>query len=181
MAAVMKDKAMLRKLVRERLAMLSAETKTARSIAIMESLKAHLAVSGARVIALFSPLCDEPQLWELIEWLSKTKVVLLPRVEGDTMRFYGYSKDEMSKGAFGIMEPSSTECVAPDEIDAVVVPGVAFTVSGARMGRGKGFYDKYMLQPSFRALKLGVCYDEQIVEELPVEPHDVLMDVVVSG
>ena len=69
--------------------------------------------------------------------------------------------------------------VLPDEIDAIVVPGVAFTVKGVRMGRGKGFYDRYLAQSGFAALKIGVCYREQLVPDIPAEPHDVAMDAVI--
>ena len=166
----------LRRLVRERISAMTQEEKTACSEALCRSIKSHLAVCGARVVALFSPLPDEPQVWSLVEDLAKSMLVALPRVEGDVMRFY--CMGEMKQGAFGIMEPQGAFCIEPGEIDAIVVPGVAFTHSGKRMGRGKGFYDKYMSHPAFRALKIGVCYPPQLVDELPCEGHDVVMDCV---
>ena len=101
------------------------------------------------------------------------------RVEGDVMNFYSYDRNSMSIGSFGINEPCGGLPVAPCEIDAVVVPGLAFTECGARMGRGKGYYDKYMSHSDFSALKIGVCYSEQLVSEIPVEKHDIMMDVVI--
>lgn len=176
---MVKDKSTLRKEIRARLAGLQGLEKESRSALIADSVKSHLAVSGARVVALYAPLGDEPQLWPLVEELSVRMLVLLPKVEGDVMNFYPYEPRCMATGAFGIMEPQGEEAVLPHEIDAVVVPGVAFTLSGARMGRGKGFYDRYLSQEEFRGLKIGVCYNEQIIGELPVEPHDVKMDCVV--
>ena len=85
----------------------------------------------------------------------------------------------MAVGAFGINEPQRGVPVRPEEIDAIVVPGVAFTADGVRMGRGKGFYDRYLSQKGFAALKIGVCYREQLVDDIPAEPHDVAMDVVI--
>lgn len=172
-------KRMLRRAVRARLAAMSDAEKEQRSAAICRSLKAHIAVTGARVVALFSPLPDEPRIWPLVEELSKSMLVLLPRVEGDVMNFYCYSPRSMSSGAFGIMEPVGGEPVASYEIDVMVVPGVAFTAKGERMGRGKGFYDKYMSLKDFRAVKIGVCYDVQLVDVLPTEIHDVKMDSVI--
>ena len=173
------DKIALRRAVRARLAGLGKDEIKERSTAMCEELERYSAVSGANVVALFSPLADEPQLWPLVECLSVRLSVVLPRVEGDVMNFYRYDGGAMAVGAFGINEPQMGVPLQPDEIDAIVVPGVAFTADGARMGRGKGFYDRYLSQKGFAALKIGVCYREQIVDDIPVEPHDVAMDVVI--
>lgn len=173
------DKSLLRREVRARLAVLDADEKRLRSQYICDEVKKHLAVSGARVVALFSPLGYEPDIWPLVESLASTVSVVLPRVEGDVMNFYVYDRNCMAVGSFGINEPQSGVKVEACEIDAVVVPGLAFTVDGARMGRGKGFYDKYLSQSDFSALKIGVCYHEQIIPHIPTEPHDVPMDVVI--
>lgn len=176
---VTSDKTLLRRVVRTAVKEMPEEEKRLSSQNICRSVKAHLAVCGARVVALFSSLPDEPSIAPLIEELSKNILVVLPRVEGDIMQFYCYNNGSVSPGSFGIMEPEGTELIEPWEIDAMVVPGVAFTADGARMGRGKGFYDKYLSQEGFRALKIGVCYPVQLVESLPVEEHDVRMDVVI--
>lgn len=175
----MLDKKALRCEVRARIASIDAVDAKARSASIADEVKRHIAVSGANVVALFSPLGDEPQIGLLIEELSKRMPVVLPCVEGDVMNFYAYDRTKMSKGAFGIDEPRGGLLVAASEIDAIVVPGVAFTKSGVRMGRGKGYYDKYLSQNDFSAMKIGVCYSEQIVDDIPSEPHDVAMDVVI--
>ena len=175
----MSDKSVVRSEVRARLSVLGADEKRLRSQYICDEVKKHLAVSGARVVALFSPLGYEPDIWPLVESLVGTVSVVLPRVEGDIMNFYFYDRNSMAVGSFGINEPQSGVKVEACEIDAVVVPGLAFTVDGARMGRGKGFYDKYLSQSDFSALKIGVCYHEQIIPHIPTEPHDVPMDVVI--
>lgn len=175
----MVDKKMLRREVRARLESLDVADKSVRSAAICAELKKHLTVSNARVVALFSPLGYEIDVWPLVESLSGAVSVVLPRVEGDVMNFYCYNKNSMAIGSFGINEPQNGFAVAPYEIDAVIVPGLAFTKSGARMGRGKGYYDKYMSQSDFSALKIGVCYSEQLVPEIPLESHDVMMDVLI--
>ena len=70
------------------------------------------------------------------------------------MRFYDYDPASMNdSGSFGISEPEATALCRPEEIDFIIVPGVAFTAAGMRLGRGKGFYDKYLSQPGFRAFK----------------------------
>ena len=173
------NKIALRRAVRARLAGLGKDEIKERSTAMCEELERYIAVSGAKVVALFSPLADEPQLWPLVERLSVRLSVVLPRVEGDVMNFYRYDGGAMAVGAFGINEPQMGEAVQHCSIGAIIVPGVAFTADGARMGRGKGFYDRYLSQNGFSALKIGVCYREQIVDDIPAEPHDVAMDVVI--
>jgi 5-formyltetrahydrofolate cyclo-ligase len=138
--------------------------------------------ADARCVALFCALPDEPATdAALVRW-SAVKRIVLPRVEGDTMRFCDYDPAALGAGAFGIAEPGSAAAACdPTEIDLVVVPGTAFTRAGARMGRGRGYYDRYLSQPGFRAVKIGVCYAHQLVGELPVEPHDVFMDYVITN
>ena len=173
------DKREIRKSVRFTVAAIPQYIRMQKSGRLALAIMLHPVVRAARVVALFSPLPDEPQISEIIELMARERVVLLPRVEGDVMRFYPFSPKAMSRGAYGIMEPKDGKPFPPGEIDVMVVPGVAFTTDGKRMGRGKGFYDKYMSQDGFRAHKIGVCYAEQILPSLPCEPHDISMDEVI--
>lgn len=175
------EKKMLRRDIRARLSSISYDKKVECSKNLCKVLESRILECGAKVVALFSPLSDEPQIFSLVERLSQKMTVVLPRVEGDTMQFYCYSCENMVSGSFGIMEPVGEEAVAPCSIDVIVVPGVAFTMKGERLGRGKGFYDKYMSASGFRAIKIGVCYTEQVCDCLPVEPHDLRMDSVVHS
>lgn len=172
------DKRVLRKEVRTRLTLLSASCREEYSARICRTLKELLVRHDAKVVALFSPLADEPQIWPLVEEISETKLVVLPRVEGENMQFYPYH-GRVAQGAYGIMEPLACGAVEPCEIDVMVVPGVVFTRNGERMGRGKGYYDKYMSREGFRAFRIGVCYPVQLVGSIPLEEHDVRMDSLV--
>lgn len=135
----------------------------------------------ARCVGLFCSLPDEPDTAAALAAWSREKRIVVPRVEGDTMQFYDYDPAAMVRGAFGIAEPSpEAKCCRPGELDLLVVPGVAFTRSGLRLGRGKGYYDRYLSQPAMRAFLVGVCYAHQRVADLPAEPHDVAMDCVVD-
>ena len=89
--------------------------------------------------------------------------------------------DALVFGAFGILEPQGERPCPAGEIDLVVCPGVAFTADGRRLGRGRGYYDRYLGDPAFRGFRVGVCYAHQLVDDLPVEPHDVRMDRVITG
>ena len=95
------------------------------------------------------------------------------------MDFYPYIPNTLQRGAFGINEPQGEEPCTPSEIDVIIVPGVAFTKDGKRCGRGKGYYDKYLSREGFRAVKIGICYTEQLAECIPNEPHDITMDCVI--
>lgn len=140
------------------------------------------AFGRARTVGVFCSLADEPDTSEaLARWSAAGRRLAVPRVEGDVMRFYEYDPRTMCRGAFGISEPGTGARFCPSsEIDLVVVPGTAFTAAGARMGRGRGYYDKYLSQPDVHAVKIGVCFAHQLVGELPSEPHDVAMDYVIT-
>ena len=174
------DKRTLRKEIRAEIATLSIEKKQSLSSQIFSKIATLSKLEEASVVALFVSLSDEPQTATFIEQLlQKNKRVVVPRIEGDEMNFYDISEG-VEIGAFGIMEPTATTPIKPSKIDVMIVPGVAFTLNGARCGRGKGFYDKYLSHSDFRAYTIGVCYPCQIVENLPTEEHDKVLDRVIS-
>jgi 5-formyltetrahydrofolate cyclo-ligase len=80
----------------------------------------------------------------------------------------------------GINEPISGKPVPIDMIDLVIVPGVGFTSAGQRIGRGLGFYDRFLVQPDFIGRSCGMAFEDQIVEDLPVLDHDVPLSMLVS-
>lgn len=167
------DKRDIRASVRTRLRMLTSDEKNRQSKKLCKRALSHRLFSESRVIALFVSLKDEPETRDLIAQLSEKHRVVLPRVEGDIMQFYNYTPSSMRIGSFGIEEPCDGTPISPRDIDVIFVPGVAFTQEGARLGRGKGYYDKYMSQDGFRAYRIGYCFKEQIVENIPCEKHDV--------
>lgn len=168
----------IRRAVRVEIKKLSPEERESISTQIFNNIELLPELQGASVIALFASLHDEPQTAKFIEHLSHYKRVVLPRISGEDMDFYD-TAEGLCEGAFGIMEPTAATPIEPSEIDLMIVPGVAFTREGARCGRGKGFYDKYLAHEGFRAYTIGVCYPCQIVDTLPTEPHDRVLDRVV--
>lgn len=108
---------------------------------------------------------------------SAGKKVAIPYTERDVMHGVLY-KPTLITGAFGISVPKEIEIVPPDEIDYIIVPGVAFDLSGGRIGYGKGYFDRYLA--CCKGFKEGVCYQFQIVEELELCAHDIKMDRVVT-
>ncbi|MEG1864266.1 MAG: 5-formyltetrahydrofolate cyclo-ligase [Alistipes sp.] len=175
------DKKELRTAMKRRNLALTSAERTGFAEQIFAQIESLPAFAEARCVALFCALGDEPPTEEVLARWSRSKCLVVPRVEGERMQFYIYNVSTMVTGAFGITEPAGTLMPCdPAQIDLIVVPGTAFTTDGARMGRGRGYYDKYLSQIGFRAVKIGVCYAHQIVDELPQEPHDVGMDRVFS-
>ena len=89
-----------------------------------------------------------------------------------------YDQTRLELGAFHIEEPTGENTVDPADIELIVVPAVAYDRKGNRLGRGKGFYDR--LLRTTKATKIGVGYEFQLLDEIPVEPHDVGMDIVIT-
>ena len=174
------DKRELRLAMRKLNRSLQPEVRSHLSHKLWEAVESLPQFREAKVVAFFSSLSDEPDTSSALECWSQQKHLLVPRVEGEIMHFYEFVPEHMTDGSFGILEPSEGDIFPAGDIDLIVVPGVAFTAAGDRMGRGKGFYDKYLSQSEMRAYRVGVCYPHQIVESLPTEPHDQRMDIVVS-
>ncbi len=138
--------------------------------------------AGARTVALYHALPDEVPTAEMLRRWSGSKRLALPVVMGDgEMVFREYtSTDALAAGAFGIAEPHTGREIPPAEIDLALVPGVAFDEAGRRLGRGKGFYDRYLGHPSAAHIyRVGLCRPGALVAEVPAEAHDVVMDKIV--
>ena len=139
----------IRKEVRCRIKLIGDEQRLSTSKQIFDYIASQDAFAKAQCIALFAAMGDEvPTRYALDGWLKAGKRLVVPRVEGDVMNFYRYDGGAMAVGAFGINEPQMGEAVQHCAIGAIIVPGVAFTADGARMGRGKGFYDSCLLYTS---------------------------------
>ena len=152
------------------------------SIPILTRLQPLL--HDADVVMAYYSLPDEVYTHDLLDTLVEAgKTVLLPEVVDDkTMVLRRYcSKKDLREGAFHIMEPIGEPFTDFSIIDVILVPGVAFDVQGHRLGRGRGYYDRflYSLRADTKVRSIGVCFDFQKVLEVPVGPHDVPVDMVV--
>ena len=135
---------------------------------------------SAHIVAAYMALPGEVDLSELFGQVDKAWV--FPRVRGENLSFHRVKNidQEMQFGAFGIMEPKDgLDEVCVNEVDIFLCPGIVFDRSGGRMGRGKGFYDRMLEKARPSALKIGVCFPFQIVDEIVMESHDVRMDQVI--
>jgi 5-formyltetrahydrofolate cyclo-ligase len=135
--------------------------------------------SPGRSLLLYAADPDEVDLTDLLTVPPPGYRVLLPRVEGDDLVIVRHAPEAaLVIGRLGVREPTGP-AVDPASVDAVVVPGVAFTPSGARLGRGRGMYDR-LLPRLPRALRIGVCIEQLVVDDLPLEAHDAPMDLIVT-
>lgn len=132
----------------------------------------------AERVGLFAPMLSEPDVLRL---LGAGKRCYLPAVVGTELRWRAASRDaELVPGAFGIRVPGEKAPRGkPREFDVILVPGVAFGRSGARLGRGGGFYDRF-LEEHPAVYRVGICFEDQFVGELPTEPHDAHVDCLVT-
>jgi 5-formyltetrahydrofolate cyclo-ligase len=167
--------------MRAQLARISPAAAATASESIRTSIPSLPRWQEAQVVAAFAALPGEPDLHSL-DW-GRSKTVLLPRVEGENLVFHRVEDTKQLKpGAFGVLEPDPEQCAVADPATAqlIFVPGLAFTADGYRLGRGRGFYDRVLATLPPEILRVGVCFPDQIVADLPREPHDEQVDIVLS-
>jgi len=87
---------------------------------------------------------------------------------------------DLAPGVYGILEPQSSEVVEPGAIDFVLVPARGFDRHGNRLGRGGGYYDRYMSHPDFRALRCGIAFAVQLLDTLPHDEHDLPVHLLLT-
>ncbi len=112
------------------------------------------------------------------------KTVLVPRVDWTRRQMDAIPCRSLSEGLvegrYGLLEPAEGEPVAPETIELILVPGLAFDRRGRRLGRGGGFYDRFLAQPGCTARRLGVAYHQQLTEAIPTDAHDQPVDLLVT-
>ena len=173
------DKKELRRAIRERKRTMTEEEILLRSQRLGALFVKTEAYRDAKTVYGYLPYNQEVRTVPILQQaLNDGKRVAVPKIYGDTMRFlYLTDLSQVEKNAMGIPEPIADEPVAEDETALVLMPGVAFTKSGDRMGYGGGFYDRFLsAEPNHPTIAL--CYDFQIVESLPTEEFDIPVDLV---
>ena len=177
-AAGLAAKAVLRAQVRENLKKLGATERTAATAAAGERLRGAALWQAARTMLFYAPLPDELDVWPLLEMaMALGKAVWLPRFDAakqqyEVCRVHDLVRDTRV-GRYGVREPVG-EGPGLNRLDLILVPGVAFDLDGWRLGRGKGYYDR--LLATIAGPTCGVAFNEQIVKQVPVAPHDIRMD-----
>lgn len=177
------SKAEIRKQIRERFSQTSVRERSIYSGEICEAILRNTKVNEAKTILAFHPLKDEVDILPLLSALVKEgKTVLLPEVTSDTdMQLREYNSEEnLQSGVLGTQFPQGKVYTDYQNIDVALIPGMAFDQQGNRLGRGKGYYDRFLsLIPN--AHTIGICYPYQLLDNIPHEDHDAMMNETVCS
>lgn len=173
------DKKLLRQMIRQRKRQMTEEEIVRAGEKLAEKFYATQQYRQAKTIYGYLPYNQEVRTVPMLQRaLADGKKVAVPKVYGDEMKFiYITDLSLVKKSDMGIPEPVADGPEGDDPTALVLMPGLAFTVNGDRMGYGGGYYDKFLAAaPNHPTVAL--CYEFQIVEDLPTQDHDIPVDVV---
>lgn len=158
--------------------MLSDQERISAAEEVFARLEQTAAFLLADKVLMYHSLPDELSTHAFLRKWGTKKHFYLPRVNGVNLDILPYEESRLELGSFHIEEPTGEDTVDPSEIELMIIPAVAYDRRGNRLGRGKGFYDR--LLGEVKATKIGVGYEFQLVDEIPVEDHDVPMDIIIT-
>lgn len=187
MTDIVQAKRTLRRNVKAALAGMTPAQRAADSARICRCVLQLPQFDSASTVMVFAPMPEEVDPGELARAaIDRSMRLCVPTIDRDTNTLVAvWAPDWLGpswrSAQLGIREPAVPHRVVPPEtISVVIVPGIAFDSAGFRLGRGKGFYDRFLSFPGFTGSKIGVAFDCQVVDAVPAEPHDMRMDAVVS-
>lgn len=177
----------IRKEIRERIAQMTETERISQSFSVCKKIVGLQEWQQSSDVMLYAAMSDELSLSLLFDdALSNGKTVWLPVVDGENLIIRQYIEGKTTKdGVFAIEEPTEDAPELPiseeNAISLMIVPGRAFTLSGDRLGRGKGYYDRLFAQENFaHCKKIGVAYRCQIYDSIPTDSWDTRMDLIVT-
>lgn len=178
------DKAELRRILRQRMRQIPAEQLRQRSAQACRNLSSTEAFERAGVVMLFLSMHDEIDTSVAIHlaWQAG-KSVAVPKVDWQARSMEPVvleSMDGLQPDQKGLMVPIHARPLPAQAIDLIVTPGLGFDRSGHRLGRGSGFYDRFLTEPNLRALRCGLCLDEQLVDSIPATDQDQPVQMIVT-
>jgi 5-formyltetrahydrofolate cyclo-ligase len=167
---------------------MSSDQRARESIKMCESIIASTPYQRAKSVLAYASFGSEIDTSLLLQHvLAEKKILVMPRVNKDTQQLQLHRVNhlhELVAGAWGIREPhADAKIVMPaeiEEIDFILVPGVAFDSAGFRIGYGKGFYDKLLSSVNPASTRLSAAFDCQIVDAVPNEIHDERVDIIIT-
>jgi 5-formyltetrahydrofolate cyclo-ligase len=179
------NKPALRRQLREKLAALTDQQRHQKSIAACGFVASSPEFAAARIVMLYLSAPTEVDTSPLaLKCWQTGKAVVVPKVSWDQRRMLPVEisslADPTTISGPGIREPLEGKPVPTEFIDLVIVPGLGFSSHGYRIGRGMGFYDRFLAQGEFIGVSCGLAFDEQVVENLPVLDHDIPLGMLVT-
>ena len=179
------SKSALRYQLRDKLATMSEAVRHAKSLAACSLVTSSPEFAAARVVMLYLSTTLEVDTAQLALRAWQTgKTVVVPKVSWDQRRMLPVEISSLTTGLTstgpGIREPVAGNPMPVEFIDLVIVPGLGFTPTGYRIGRGMGFYDRFLAQGDFLGLSCGLAFEEQLVDELPLLDHDVPLSMLAT-
>jgi 5-formyltetrahydrofolate cyclo-ligase len=178
-------KALIRSQLRETLAGITDADRHAKSLAACALIASSPEFAMATTVMLFLSITHEVDTSQLALRAWQTgKTVVVPKVSWDQKRMLPVEitslHQDLTTSGLGVREPIGGKPVPNNLIDMVIVPGLGFTAKGYRIGRGMGFYDRFLAQTDFFGVSCGLAFEEQVVESLPVLDHDMPLSMLVT-
>ena len=184
-SSLAEQKALLRKELAGKSALLDPNERALRSQKILAKLLANPRFSKAHVLLSYVARPPEVETRLLLEEaLRRKKKLFVPRLDSVAQKIDMIELRDLSDlrpGSYGILEPKKPEPMKSDAfgfLDCVLVPGLAFDRAGHRLGRGKGYYDRFLSTLPSRVVRYGLAYDIQMFDQIPTTPMDVKVDKV---
>ena len=141
----------------------------------------------ANLILLYRALPDEVQTQYIFEKARESgKQLCVPALDSNQERLKIYpwpdAPGDWEKGPLGIEQPSpiGDHEIAPERLDLILAPGLAFDAKGGRLGYGKGFFDRFFPKTRSGCLYYGLAFEFQVIDEVPTSPHDVAIDGILT-
>lgn len=181
-----KIKKTIRQEVLRRRDAISKNVKKEKDIVIMQRISQLPEFINAKTIFFYTSFRNEVDTMDMIKVsLNAGKLIVLPRVDKENNRLKLYeikNMNELARGYMWILEPfvSEDRLRNLDDIDLIIIPGAAFDIYGNRLGYGAGFYDMLLSKMEKKIPIVAPAYEEQIVEKIPAEPHDIKVDKIVT-
>lgn len=171
------DKVTARKLGLQHRKQLSSSLRKQKSFEIFEALKDD--IDQSEVVGCYVSMKEEVETNDILEYcFHKSKTICVPKVVGNTLSFYEiHSMSDLKEGYFHVLEPITDTLINVEDIELMIVPLSAYDRKNHRCGYGKGFYDSVLDTCKY---KVGIAYQEQEVEMIEVEEHDISLDKIIA-
>jgi len=174
--------------MKNQLALLTPEERHARSLDACNNLVASPEFKRANLLMIYLSMSTEVETAALaIKAWQEGKSIAAPRIDWENKKMEPIELTSLDTGLGHtgpndtVREPLTGKIIPLDLVDLIVIPGMAFDRKGFRVGRGKGFYDRFLARQDFQGVRCGFCFSEQLLATpVPREPHDIPMHLIVT-